>query len=751
MLKIAIVTNTLAPHRVAVFSKIAQVHDIHIHVFAAIARGKIQLWDLPPLDFDHTILHENFINFREHNIHNNPDVLSELKRFAPDVIVTDGFNPTHLYAFFHALRMRLPHVLMTDATDISEQALGLIYCVLQRVVRRFIYAYSHAFVASSYGGLRLFRNNGLPAEQCFRSCGSVDNASFSGYPAAHEKRYDFIFCGRLEPLKNPMFALEVALQTAKKIRRRIEILFVGSGSQEAQVKLAAGLFPGLISAHFFGPARQHELLALYRSARLLLFPALLDPWNVVSNEACAAGLPVIISPYAGAADEVVRDGENGYVCDLDARLWASKAEYLLTRSRVYHRFSKRSHCLAGQYTFDAAAAGLIAACRLALGGGERKSDNKEKSKPRVLIVERQLLQYRVAFYNHLRTLLEADGIELQLLIGTGTPAEESKMDQVSLNWAVRIPTRYILGTSLCWQPFGAYAKDADLVVVMHENKIIYNLWLLSFGRPKRLAFWGHGRNMQSDRPDGIKERFKRWTVNKVDWWFAYTDTSAALVADTGFPSECTTIVENAIDTREMTAFCEQVNVEQCLRKRKELKLDGGPIALYLGSLYKEKRLDFLLETAHRIRAAIPEFQLLVVGAGPDQAQIETAAADHPWIHYLGPLQDRKKALVLVLADVILNPGLVGLGILDSFASGTPMFTTDCGLHSPEISYLVPGHNGVMTANDVGIYAEAVIDALRKPETIARLSQGARSSAPRYTIENMAERIRLGIHACLSSR
>ena len=51
------------------------------------------------------------------------------------------------------------------------------------------------------------------------------------------------------------------------------------------------------------------------------------------------------------------------------------------------------------------------------------------SRPKVLIVERQLLEYRVAFYEKLRILLEYQGIELQLLIGEGTPAEIKKQNQ----------------------------------------------------------------------------------------------------------------------------------------------------------------------------------------------------------------------------------------------------------------------------------------------------------------------------------
>lgn len=748
MLKIAIVTNELAPYRTPVFSKIAEMPGVELHVFACIEREPNRQWTYPPMACGITILRTRFITMGQRYIHNNIDVITALRRFSPDVVVTDGFNPTHLYAFFFALLSGRPHVSMTDGTQTSEQTLTL----LHRAVRRFVFSNSKAFVSASRGGQRLHESYGVPRELCFNSSLCVDNATFRVESGGQEKKFDFIYCGRIEEIKNPLFALDVAVQVAKRLRRKVKMLFVGSGSQQEDVKKEVLLFPGLVEVEFFGHAAQHQLPQLYGSARLLLFPAVRDRWGVVVNEACAAGLPVIASSDAGVAGELVHEGENGFVCRLDVDVWADKAEYLLTQPAVYQRFSEKSIAMVRSYTFDNAAIGLVAACRIAASSISelRKSRQIAKSRPRVLIVERQLLNYRVAFYNRLRALLEREGIELQLLIGDGTPAEKKKKNEVSLEWASRIPTHYILGTNLCWQPFGAYAKEADLVIVMHENKIIYNLWLMLFARPKRLAFWGHGANMQSDRPDGFKERFKRWTIKKVDWWFAYTETSAALVAGAGFPSERTTVVQNAIDTEEMTALCRQIGAADCCRKREELKLGDGPVGLYLGSLYKEKRLDFLIDAAQRIRQRIPGFQLLIVGAGPEQEQIEAAAKRLSWIRYLGPLQDKMKAEVLVLADVMLNPGLVGLGILDSFTSGTPMFTTDCGLHSPEISYLSSGNNGVMTRNDVNAYANAVVDALLEPEAIARLSKGALSSAPRYTVENMADRIRRGICACLAS-
>jgi glycosyltransferase involved in cell wall biosynthesis len=43
---------------------------------------------------------------------------------------------------------------------------------------------------------------------------------------------------------------------------------------------------------------------VYRSADVLVFPTLEDPWGLVANEAMISGLPVLCSKYAGCAPEL---------------------------------------------------------------------------------------------------------------------------------------------------------------------------------------------------------------------------------------------------------------------------------------------------------------------------------------------------------------------------------------------------------------------------------------------------------------
>jgi glycosyltransferase involved in cell wall biosynthesis len=370
----------------------------------------------------------------------------------------------------------------------------------------------------------------------------------------------------------------------------------------------------------------------------------------------------------------------------------------------------------------------------------------------VVIVQRRLTHYRVPLFEKLRASLEADGVRLRLLHGAPTAEDATKRDEGRLPWAEALPATDLLGGRLCWQPYGTPTAGSDLVIVTQENRFLYNLWALSAGRarghPRRVAFWGHGANLQSRSPDGWRERFKRVWTRRVDWWFAYTALSVELVRRDGFAPERITNVENAIDTRALAADCSAVTGADLEAARRRLGIQGARVGLFMGSLYEPKRLPFLLEAGEQLAARVPGFALLVSGDGPQRGLVADAARTRPWLRHLGMQKGRDKAVALRLSEVILNPGLVGLGILDAFTAGLPLVTTDCRIHSPEIAYLRSGENGVMTANTLADYVDGVAALLGNEAERRRLGVNAQSAAARYTIENMAQRFRAGIHGAL---
>jgi len=365
---IAIVTNGPVPYRIPALNQLAALPDIELHVIFCCRREPNRNWDLPAIEFASTYLRERIIRIGDRYIHNNPDVLPALRRLAPDVVITSGFNPTHLYAFAYAWLNQVPHIVMTDGTYDSERSLSL----LHRMVRRMVFARSKAFVWASIGGRQLFASYGIAATRCFRACLCVENTRFADDARDPEPPFDFIFCGRIEAAKNPGFAFDVALATAARLNRKIRILFVGSGSEQTRIEERAASNGDLVDASFHGFASQQDLPLLYQSARIFLFPTAWDAWGVVANEACAAGLPVLVTPHAGVAGELVVDGENGFVCELDVDTWTERAVLLLTQPATYASFSERSLSSVKDFTFDTASDGIMAACRHAAAAVRRR-------------------------------------------------------------------------------------------------------------------------------------------------------------------------------------------------------------------------------------------------------------------------------------------------------------------------------------------------------------------------------------------
>lgn len=361
MLKIAIISNELPPYRVPYFHAVSKMPGVELKVFFCSKKEPNLSWNIESVPFDHVFLRERIITVHKRFIHSNPGVLPALSKFAPNVIVTGGFNPTHLFAFAYALVRNIPHVPMTDGTVVSEHGLSRIH----RMVRQRVYAKSKAFVYASKGGLRLFQQYGIVGRMCFQSALCIDNGHFAPSRLTPDRPYDFLFCGRLEAVKNPLFAFEVALATARRLGRQVSILFVGSGELESTLRAVTAEHARYVKATFQGFTRHEELPALYQSAKIFLFPSRWDPWGVVANEACAAALPVLVSPYPGVAKELVIDGENGYVLPLDVADWVEHAANLLTSPTLWTLQAKASMELVSRYNYHNAAEGLVQACRFA--------------------------------------------------------------------------------------------------------------------------------------------------------------------------------------------------------------------------------------------------------------------------------------------------------------------------------------------------------------------------------------------------
>jgi glycosyltransferase involved in cell wall biosynthesis len=377
---------------------------------------------------------------------------------------------------------------------------------------------------------------------------------------------------------------------------------------------------------------------------------------------------------------------------------------------------------------------------------------KMKKAQSVLITLDQMKQYRVPLFEKLHAVLADDGVDLRVAYSDPPPRELAKQDNTELpaEYGIKVPGYWFFGHRMLYQPVAREIARADLVIVEQANRYVWNhlLLMLEILGKKRIAFWGHGENKQTDR-SRFSEWYKRRILKRADWWFAYTEGVKRYLIRNGVDPTRITSVNNAVDTREIRRLCSAFSRAELDAARRDLGIKpGAPVGIYCGMLHRVKAIDFLLASARLARQARNDFHLILVGGGPEKEAVEFQTRDENWVHAVGPQFGHKKALLLNLSDVLLAPGPVGLVILDAFAAGLPLVTTQPSIHGPEIEYLEEGRNGIMTARDTGAYAQAVVSLLSDRDRLRVLQEGAALSGEADTIENRARYFRQGILGCL---
>ncbi len=369
---------------------------------------------------------------------------------------------------------------------------------------------------------------------------------------------------------------------------------------------------------------------------------------------------------------------------------------------------------------------------------------------------RYAAHYRKHFFDAVRDELALQGIEYRVLYGEPWADEQPIGGVVELPWATKVPTRHLTvkGKTVLWHGAQRAATGCDVIMLEQQVKAVANYFFLVrrlFGGPK-IILTGHGRNHQTEDHTTIVERSKEWLTLRADWFFAYTENSADIVAEMGFPRDRVTVFTNALDNNARRAQIEATTNDQLDALRSELGLGPGPIGAYIGRIYADKRPDFLIEAALEIRKLQPDFELLIIGEGNDRAAIDAAATQHEWIHDVGARFDADLVRHALLADVILNPGAIGLVAIDSLALGRPIITVADTGHGPEMAYLKPDFDclALDRATTPRQYADAVSALFDDRARLEQLQQQANSRANEFSMEDMVRTYAAGFVTALET-
>lgn len=165
-MKLCLIINMPAPYRNPIFELVSKEFGNDFLVIFCSEKESNRKWNLNTLKFFHLFLKENAKIKKNGSdfVHNNPDIFKELRKFNPDVIITTGYNPTHLYAWLFSLVFRKKHIPMTDGWIYSENNLSIFH----RMIRKIVFLTSSSFIGPSKNTFLLFESYGVKKKEYFK-------------------------------------------------------------------------------------------------------------------------------------------------------------------------------------------------------------------------------------------------------------------------------------------------------------------------------------------------------------------------------------------------------------------------------------------------------------------------------------------------------------------------------------------------------------------------------------------------------
>lgn len=251
------------------------------------------------------------------------------------------------------------------------------------------------------------------------------------------------------------------------------------------------------------------------------------------------------------------------------------------------------------------------------------------------------------------------------------------------------------------------------------------------------AFWedaavDHG----TTREGGLRYRMTRgletWALKRADAVATICEGLRSDIVARGVPAQKVTVIPNAVDIEKFSFPGE------CDRGLKRaLGLEGVRVLGFVGSFYAYEGLAMLLQALPDILAGAPDVRVLLVGGGPQEAELKQLAsqlgvASH--VLFAGRVHHDEVHRYYGLIDVLVYPRLsmrltelvTPLKPLEAMAQGKLLVASDVGGHR---ELICDGETGVLfKAGDPCDLAAKALGLLNHPERWPDLRAAGRRHA-----------------------
>src|ERR1700682_185238 len=307
------------------------------------------------------------------------DVIGRIREGDYDVVWLHGYNylTNQLAALTQIVRGK-PLLFREEQTLIHRRPLWK--SAIKAVWLRTLFARGFAIYIGSQNK-KWFQSFGVPESRMFFVPYAADNDllqadadRFGRTRSALREAFNLpaegvpvsLFVGRLVAKKQPSLLLDAYA----KVRRELPcaLMIVGSGDLELSLreKVAREQIPDV---HFAGFLNRTQISRAYVAADIFVLPSREhETWGMVVNEAMNFSLPIVVTDKVGCADDLVRDGENGFVVSSeDSSDLLDRLRQLIQTDELRHRFGKMSRQIVSRWTHEVAVSGVLGATEAAVG------------------------------------------------------------------------------------------------------------------------------------------------------------------------------------------------------------------------------------------------------------------------------------------------------------------------------------------------------------------------------------------------
>lgn len=333
MKKILFLTNYPAPYRVLFFSLLGQYCDLTVTFEESIEEQshRNQKWFNKEFANFHAIFLK-YVKFGKYRI--SFEVLKLLKGEYDCIIIGTYSTLTSQMAIMYLKSHNIPFYLEIDG-GYPKSGKGIIEWWKSRLISSASLWLSPSQLSDQY---LIFY--GADKNQIIRyPFSSLEQKDILSGPVSYKRKKEFkeelgveekrlvLSVGQFIPRK----ANEVLIEAAANLIENTGVYIIGGKPTNEYLKLVKEL--GLENVHFVDFKPKAELRKYYLAADVFAMPTREDIWGLVINEALASGLPIVSTDKCVAANELVKDGENGFLVPVDEPgEMAAKINWLLMHS-----------------------------------------------------------------------------------------------------------------------------------------------------------------------------------------------------------------------------------------------------------------------------------------------------------------------------------------------------------------------------------------------------------------------------------